>query len=145
MSSLRGIALLLAAGACTTTPAVAPSPMIVASYQDAKFEPVSASRPDGAQIAVLSGDPAAGPSSMLMKMPRSTGALHIHTHDYHLVIVEGSMKHWAEGESEAAARTLGPGGYWFQPGGAVHADSCLSDTCVMYIQWSGPRDARLPE
>jgi len=33
---------------------------------------------------------------------------------------------WAAGQSMEAAPVLGPGGYWFQPGGQPHADACLS-------------------
>lgn len=38
---------------------------------------------------------------------------------------------------------LGPGSYWFQPGEAAHGDSCLGDTCTMFITWAGKRDGRL--
>ena len=82
---------------------------------------------------------------MLMKMGRGTGRLHLHTADYELVVIEGTMKHWRTGEDETTAKPLGVGSYWFQPGGEPHADSCLSDTCVMFITWSGPRDVRLAE
>jgi quercetin dioxygenase-like cupin family protein len=82
---------------------------------------------------------------MLMKMRKSTGRLHVHTADYELVVIEGTMKHWRADEDEATIKPMSVGSYWFQPGGAPHADSCLTDTCVMYITWSGPRDARLAE
>jgi len=114
---------------------------IVVAYEDADFRPLVAGRPDGPAIAVLSGDPDRGPSTMLMRLPRMTGRMHTHSADYHLVVLEGRMKHWSAGESEATARELGPGGYWFQPGGRPHADSCLSQRCVMFITWAGPRDA----
>ena len=39
-------------------------------------------------------------------------------------------------------RPLGPGSFWYQPAEQAHADSCLSEQCVMFIQWAGPRDAR---
>ncbi len=55
------------------------------------------------------------------------------------------MKHWDASGSEVDARVIGPGGHWFQPGGQAHADSCLSDECLMVIHWSGARDARLAE
>ena len=65
--------------------------------------------------------------------------------DYHLVLVRGTMKHWAAGETEDKAKPLGPGSYWFQPGGQAHADSCLSEECLMFVSWAGKRDARLAE
>ena len=41
--------------------------MIVTPFQDAKFVPVDPTQSDGPQIAVLWGDPAKGPSAMLLK------------------------------------------------------------------------------
>jgi quercetin dioxygenase-like cupin family protein len=120
-------------------------PMVVVPADEGRFVPVDPKRPDGAQMAVLRGDPAKGPSTMLLKFKRATGVLHVHTSDYELVILQGTMKHWGERDSEAAVKPLGPGSYWFQPGGQPHADSCLSDECVMFITWAGKRDARLPD
>jgi hypothetical protein len=96
-------------------------------------------------MAVLRGDPAKGPSTMLMKLSRVAGRLRVHTADYELVVLEGTIRHWRAGENEATVESLGAGSYWFQPGGEPHAGSCLSETCVMFITWSGPRDARLSE
>ncbi len=135
---MLALALLMAA------PTAAPPAAVVTPLSEARFEPVSPAHPDGPQIAVLSGDPKTGPSVMLMRFARSSGRLHIHSADYHLTVIEGEMKHWDAAGSEAAAPPIGPGGHWFQPGGQAHADSCLSDTCLMVIHWSGPRDARLP-
>ena len=119
--------------------------MVVTPLAQADFRPISASPPYGAAIAVLRGDPASGPSTMLLRMPKGPGQLHVHTHDYELVVVQGEMKHWSAGQSEADSPVLGPGGYWFQPGGQAHADSCLSDQCLMVVTWSGPRDGRLAD
>lgn len=119
--------------------------MIVTPFQEAKFVPADPKQPDGAQMAVLWGDPAKGPSSMLLKFKKGSNPLHIHTSDYHLVLVQGSMKHWAEGEQEADAKELGPGAYWFQPGNQAHAGSCLTDECIMFVKWEGKRDGRLAE
>jgi quercetin dioxygenase-like cupin family protein len=115
------------------------------SFQDAKFVPVDPANPDVAQIAVLWGDPATGPSAMLLKMKKGGGALHTHTSDYHLSLIQGTMKHWLKGEREADAKPLGPGSYWFQPGNQPHGNSCLTDECVMFIKWEGKRDAKLAE
>jgi quercetin dioxygenase-like cupin family protein len=119
--------------------------MVVTSFQDAKFAPVDPARPDGAQLAVLWGDPAKGPSAMLLKLKKGAGPLHIHTSDYHLTLLQGTMKHWAEGAQEADAKPLGPGSYWFQPGNQAHGDSCLTDECIMFVKWEGKRDGRLAE
>jgi quercetin dioxygenase-like cupin family protein len=119
--------------------------MVVTPFQDAKFVPLDPTQPNGAQIAVLWGDPSKGPSAMLLKVKKGGGRLHLHTSDYHLVLLEGAMKHWAEGEQEADAKLLGPGSYWFQPGNQAHADSCLTDECIMFVKWEGKRDGRLAE
>ncbi len=128
------LAALLAAGA----------PMVVVPGGEARFVPIDPSRPDGAAIAVLRGDPATGPSDMLIRMGCGEGRLHVHSADYRLVVISGTMRHRAAGET-GEVMDLGAGSYWFQPGGAVHADSCLSEECVMFISWTGPRDARLPD
>lgn len=116
---------------------------VVVPFEEAKFVPLDPTRPDGPAMAVLRGDPDRGPSDMLLKLKKGLGRLHVHTADYHLVLLQGTMKHWVEGESEEGAKPLGPGSYWFQPGNRAHADSCLADECVMFIQWDGKRDARL--
>ena len=123
--------------------AVAPKKMVVTPLQDAQLVLEDPRRPDGTQLAGLWGDPERGPSAMLIKVKKGAMPLHYHTADYHLVVLEGRVKHWAEGESESNAKALGPGSYWFQPGGQVHGDSCLTDECLAYIHWSGPRDGKL--
>jgi hypothetical protein len=119
--------------------------MVVVPFGDARFVPVDPKRPEAAQIAVLHGDPATGPSAILLKMKKTPGALHYHTADYDLVLLQGRMKHWAKGESAADAKELGPGSYWHQPGRKVHGDACLTDECVMYVRWTGQRDGFLDE
>lgn len=125
--------------------AASQSAMIVTSIDQAKLQPVDPSRPAGVQIAVLRGDPATGPSSMLLRFPTSVGRMHVHSSDYDLVLIKGTMKHWGEGQSEEQAPPLEPGSYWFQPGNEPHVDKCLSDECLMYVQWSGKRDSRAVE
>jgi quercetin dioxygenase-like cupin family protein len=119
--------------------------MIVTPFQEAKFAPVDPTQPDGPQMSVLWGDPANGPSAMLLKFKKGTNSLHIHTSDYHLVVIQGTMKHWGEGEQEADAKPLAPGSYWLQPGNMAHAGSCLTDECIMFVKWEGKRDGRPAE
>lgn len=119
--------------------------MIVTPFSKAQFKPVDPQRPEGTQIAVLRGDPASGPSAMLMRQVRGTSAMHVHSSDYDLVLIKGQMKHWSPDDVERDASVLGPGSYWFQPGNEPHAGSCLSDECLMYVQWNGKRDGRVVE
>jgi hypothetical protein len=146
---LRAVAGVVVAVCALASPATADvdvaRQMIVVPAEGARFVPLDPKQPDGAQFAVLRGDPTKGPSAMLLKFKKSTGVLHVHTSDYHLVLLQGTMKHWGEADKEATAPSLGPGSYWFQPGGRAHADSCLADECVMFVNWAGKRDARLPD
>ncbi len=115
--------------------------MVLVPSQDATFVPIDPARPGEASYAVLRGDPARGPSAMLLRFGKASGELHHHSSDYELVLLEGTMKHRTASEPEAAARPLGPGSYWFQPGKQVHADSCLTDECLMFVSWTGKRDS----
>jgi hypothetical protein len=148
MKRIPGFALCigcLAIGFVAGGLAASKGAMIVTPFAQAKFEPADPKRPEGTQFAVLRGDPATGPSAMLMRQVRGTSAMHIHSSDYDLVMIKGTMKHFGAGESEKDAPELGPGSYWFQPGNEAHAGSCLSDECLMYVQWQGKRDGRLAD
>lgn len=134
-----GLASAVLAGALA---AEAPREVVV-PFEEARFVPLDPARPEGPAMAVLRGDPDHGPSDMLLKLKKGGGRLHVHTSDYHLVLLQGTMKHWFAGESEEGAKPLGPGSYWFQPGNQAHADSCLTDECLMFIKWDGKRDGRL--
>ena len=137
------MAVVLASTSSAPTGPLTDRSMIVKAFDEVTFKPVIPSRPDGPQMGVLRGNPEVGPSDMLLKMPKGTGVMHTHTADYHLTIISGEMKHWDPSVTEAQVRLLGPGSYWFQPGREPHADSCLSDECVMFIHWSGKRDGQL--
>jgi len=117
----------------------------VRSYRDVKFQPLNPPMSAGAAAAVLWGDAKTGPSALLFKMKKGATPLHIHSSSYHLAVIEGVMKHWVKGESEAAAPELGPGSYWYIEGNVVHADSCLTDECVAFIKYEGPRDGKIVE
>lgn len=119
--------------------------MIVTPVEAAEFKLLNPARPDGPRIAVLRGDPDTGPSTMLMKFGKGEGRMHIHSSDYDLVVISGEMKHWTPAESAATAKVLRPGSYWYQPGNQPHVDSCLSEECLMYVQWQGKRDSRAAE
>ena len=132
-----GYIIALLAAASQAAPVTVP-------VAEARFVPVNPGDPNSTQIAVLRGDPATGPSDMLMRFGRGEGVPHVHSSDYRLVVVEGVMKH-AEPGAWASAPSMGPGSYWFQPANQPHVDSCLSERCTMFISWSGKRDTtRLP-
>jgi hypothetical protein len=137
---MKGIVCLAAALAGV---AAAEDQMVVVRREDAKFVPLDPAHPNEAQVAVLRGDPTKGPSSMLMRVRKYTGALHYHTSGYDVVILEGQVKHWGEGQREAEVPPLGPSSYWHQPGLQPHGDSCLTDVCLAFIKWEGKRDGFL--
>lgn len=117
--------------------------MVVTPFHDARFVPVDPTRPEGSHLAVPSGDPTNGPSAMLLRLKKGSGPLHVHSADYHLVVLEGTMKHWSPEERESDVRPLGPRSYWFQPGQQAHGDACLTDQCLMFVTWADARDSRL--
>lgn len=131
--------------ACAAAHAASDEPMIVTPFEDAVFVPSNPANPNGTQIAVLKGDPATGPSTMLMRFKKGGSPPHVHSSDYQLVVIEGTMKHLSAKQKEADGKPLGPGSYWFQPGEEAHSDICLADECLMYIVWSGKRDGWVAE
>ena len=135
-------AVLALTGAVTAT-----SAQIVdgqgAPYDQSRFVPLNPDRPNGIAIITLKGDPATGPSDMLMRFGPAPAVMHSHTADYRLVVISGEMKHWVQGQAEADVGTLGPGAYWYQPGGQPHVDICLTDSCVMFLSWLGARDVQV--
>jgi quercetin dioxygenase-like cupin family protein len=144
----RGASLaVLACAACATDSIREPGRPagVVTAWEDAKFVAVVPGRPDSPEFAVLWGDPRTGPSAMHIRLRKGALPMHVHSSDYHLVVLQGTLKHWEPGETEDQARPLGPGSHWFQPGNVPHADSCLSETCVAYLVWSGPHDGRPAE
>jgi quercetin dioxygenase-like cupin family protein len=114
--------------------------MVVVPVETTKFAPLDPAHPDGAQFAVLWGDPANGPSAMLVKFKKGVSPFHSHSSDYHLSLLQGTMKHWEEGQREEDAKPLEPGSYWFQPANVPHADACLSDECLTFVYWLDRRD-----
>ena len=82
--------------------------------------------------AVEAGDPATGPSTIILKAPANCLVpWHYHTAKEQLIIVQGSVRTEMDGMS---ARSLGPGGFAMMPSKAKHQFSCESKTvCVMLV------------
>ncbi len=122
-----------------------PQPMVVVAFEDAKFIPFFPDRSDSPQMAVLWGERTTGPSAMFIRLKRGPTPMHTHSSDYHLVVLQASIKHWGADQTEGDAKSLGPGGYWFQPGNDAHAENCLSDECLVHIVWAGKHDGKPAE
>jgi quercetin dioxygenase-like cupin family protein len=93
--------------------------------------------PHCARNAVLSGDPAKGPSIILGKIAAGcTVPWHWHTPNEHLMLVSGRARIEPR---DAKPFVLEAGGFAKMPSRHVHQFSCLND-CMMYVQSDGPFD-----
>jgi quercetin dioxygenase-like cupin family protein len=89
--------------------------------------------------AVENGDPAKGPSTIILKAPPNCLVpWHYHTAVEELTVVQGSVQTEMEG---MPARALGPGGFAAMPSKAKHQFSCQSKTaCVMFVTFDRTYD-----
>ncbi len=89
--------------------------------------------------AVETGNPAKGPSTIILKAPPNCLVpWHYHTAAEQLIVVQGSVRTEMEGMS---ARPLGPGGFAMMPAKAKHQFSCQSRTaCVMFVTFDRAYD-----
>ena len=138
---------LLTAAACAgtttpetptpTTPSCTESALQVAGsatpFADLVFEhPFGEEAP--VRMATTSGDRAKGPHGTVGVFgPGFDSGPHTHTGAYHGVVLQGRMTNPFGTESDPI--TLGPGSYWFVPGGEQHATVCVStdEDCVFYF------------
>ncbi|HYF01478.1 MAG TPA: cupin domain-containing protein [Planctomycetota bacterium] len=100
----------------------------------------------GARLAVQSGDPAKGPSVLLMKFPKGmTIPPHTHTSDETVTVVSGRAV-LGQGESVDLSKgtEVGPGSYAFIPGKAPHWAVAQEDF-VITVTLNRPADFHLCE
>lgn len=98
--------------------------------------------PKGCEVAVLQGDPAAGPSDIFLRIPTDyTFPSHTHTSAEHIVLVKGVLHvFYASG----APGELKEGSYALVPGKLVHGAHCAGGAgCVLFIHFDSPIDAAL--
>lgn len=95
----------------------------------------------GAQQAALWGNPNKGAYGAFNKFPRGTEIpLHTHTYDLRGVIVSGTAVIGLEGQSP---KELGPGSYYFLPGGAKHTTTCKAGAdCLFFSEQPGAFDVK---
>lgn len=96
--------------------------------------------PEGCQIGVLHGDPAAPNADVFLRVPAGLGLPpHTHTSAERMILVAGELSVKYLG---APAVTLVPGQYAYGPPGLPHQAACTSDeTCTLFIAFEGPVDA----
>jgi quercetin dioxygenase-like cupin family protein len=89
--------------------------------------------------AVETGNPAQGPSTIILKAPPNCLVpWHYHTAAEQLIVVQGSVRTEMDGMSPHA---LGPGGFAAMPGKVKHQFSCQSKTaCVLFVTFDGAYD-----
>jgi hypothetical protein len=93
----------------------------------------------GLQNAVLWGDPAKGPHGAFNKFPAGFAVpLHTHKYDLRAAVVSGTMVETPEG---GPAKELGPGSYFFIPGGLKHSTACKAGSeCIVFRESLGAWD-----
>lgn len=72
-----------------------------------------------------------GHAKLVRFEPGLVSPLHTHTNAYHGVVVQGTVTNPYEGEDSPVE--MGPGTYWYVPGGAAHKTGCVSEEpCLFY-------------
>jgi quercetin dioxygenase-like cupin family protein len=95
----------------------------------------------GVQVTNFWGDFTKGAYGGIAKLPAgSTHPLHTHSKDIKCVVVSGTFQVGLEGEPE---KKLGPGSYFFVPGGLKHTSSCAAGApCVLFQEQTGKFDVK---
>jgi quercetin dioxygenase-like cupin family protein len=106
-------------------------------FEELKWAPMP--EIDGAQEAVLWGEPAKGAHRILYMWPAGAKlAEHSHTHGDRGLVVTGTLTISIEG---AAAKRLPPGSWFSIAGGVKHVTEVDSSApCMFYIEREGPFD-----
>jgi quercetin dioxygenase-like cupin family protein len=123
----------------------AQSAHVLSAPADAKWGPAPPFVPEGAQIAVLSGDPTKSAAyAVRLKFPANY-AIPAHTHptDENVVVVSGSVTFGIGDKLMKGAadnKTLPPGGYALQPAGMNHFAYTGTQEATIVLFGQGPVD-----
>lgn len=132
---------------CASTAAQAQSggDYVIKQLDELEFMPTEEGSP--LLMSVISGDPATGPVTFVLRVPAGFEApIHAHTAGYQAVVIKGAALHWLDSEDKGAVEPVGPGGYWYQPGGQFHGDANPTDgESVALITFDGPLDFIMKE
>ena len=99
-------------------------------------------KPLQAAAATVWGDPKSAAHGMLLQLPAGGATFwHIHRHDYHGVVLAGTVDNL---ESGKASKDLPPGSYYFEPGGNKHTTNCKANgpECLLYVHFMGAYDVK---
>ncbi len=94
--------------------------------------------PEGAELAVLRGEPNKEPSDSVARLP----AGYLFPHHYHtsrelLIFLEGDFTYIMD---DGTARDLSANAYLSLPSGTRHSVRCGSEPCLLYAHYDGPYD-----
>ena len=129
----------------SASPAADLSGHVVVPYQSAKFMPLMGGP---TEIAVLSGNPQTGPSSILLRFPpKYPGAMHSHTAGYHAIVIEGASKYWTENSDAASEprRVLAEFGVSLPDSTAIRVWDSTAEIRYLVLPMRPPETADLDE
>jgi len=95
----------------------------------------------GVQQAVVWGNAQKGAHGAFAKFAAGTEVpLHTHTASGRSVVISGTILEAQEGQNP---KELGPGSYFFIPGGVKHTTGCKAGMeCMIYSDWQGAFDVK---
>jgi quercetin dioxygenase-like cupin family protein len=96
---------------------------------------------EGVKRSVIWGNPEKTAYGALEKMPASASLTsHWHSYDVSVVMLSGTLVITLEGKPP---QELGPGSYYFLPGGLKHTQACKGgEDCVVFVMQSGLDDTK---
>ena len=120
--------------------AVENTPGAIAEPSTLTWKPL-AGIPEGAEVAVLSGNPATSASEVMIRLPAGYLFPH-HSHSSREVLF------WSEGEftyiaDDGSKQTLAPDSYLNLPSGTKHSVVCGQEPCLVYARYDEPFDLLL--
>lgn len=137
------ILLLLLTGILFSSPSafsVENTNSVIADPATLTWKPM-AGIPKGAEVAVLSGNPAISASEVLIRLPAGYNFPH-HFHSGREILF------WSKGEftyiaDDGSKKTLPPGSYLNLPSGTKHSVLCGQQPCLVYARYDQPFDLLL--
>jgi hypothetical protein len=136
------VAYLAMAGPFDMAPAEASTEgehaMTMTAAGDIAWTSINPDAPDGPQMAVIDGDPATGPVTLLLQFPEGFEVgQHQHSSDVSVVVLGGTVQ---VGPSADALTDAEAGAFWSRSGGDVHFSRCAAGPCEVLVQSDGPYD-----
>jgi quercetin dioxygenase-like cupin family protein len=136
------VVALVAASACASSGArtASSTPLTHSIDSDLPWGPCPPIFPEGCQIGVLQGDPAAPNADIFLRVPAGLGLpAHTHTSAERMILVSGELRVKYLG---APPVNLQPGYYAYGPASLPHNATCVSsENCTLFIAFEGPVDA----